>query len=104
MLSMQIYYGKSEDDAMCNKLTDVLVTSLMANPYLRAIFVCEKFLKIKVFLFRVTLIVLLNLFVHPNQVTSFIIYLLKFHLLLLNYTCLCHKDLQKIARKSKIAH
>ena len=74
----------------------------MANPYLRAIFVYEKFLKIKVF-FRVTLIVLLNLFVHPNQVTSLIIYLLKFHLLLLNYTCLCYKDLQKNACKSKIA-
>ena len=50
----------------------------------------------------VTLIVLLDLFIHPNQGTSFIIYLLKFHLLLLNYTCLCLEDLQKITRKSKI--
>ena len=33
------------------------------------------------FLFTVTLIVLLDLFIHPNQGTSFIIYLLKFHLL-----------------------
>ena len=55
------------------------------------------------FLFTVKLIVLLDLFIHPNQGTSFIIYLLKFHLLPLNYTCLCLKDLEKIARKSKIA-
>ena len=45
---VQPYSSTSLND--CSGVLKVCVsTSLMANPYLRAIFVCENFLKIKVF-------------------------------------------------------